>query len=292
MNPLNSKSLRGSDQHSSFFQEAHSFQLIGPSFVNGDQTVYYGPRDYQVGYSIEGRIPQLRDYFFVASQQEGSPDKRVDIMRRFYREEDRDAFASRLQKTAFAPFSMQPLWRLSVHGAPCLTVSSAPVYTLKEMMDGQFPMLWEQENVYLKIMTFFRQNDLGYPGRWDSEGLWKGWGKYKDLRLFDFEGNFVIDPEGLIARGLLYEDFKEFKKYGDAQLYQKAMKYERDRFWHKVEDKQIQLAMGHIKSDSFVSSSSPMSPGNQKLQIPSSHSGFQRMVMSIPLLPTFLRSLK
>ncbi|KIK50977.1 hypothetical protein GYMLUDRAFT_410396 [Collybiopsis luxurians FD-317 M1] len=228
----------------------------------------------QVAYTVLGPIGQLRDYFFVASQQEGSPGERVDIMRRFDQKEDRDAFESLLQKTGFAPFSIQPIWSISVHGAPCLAVSSAPVYTLQEMMGGQFPSLAVQDNV---IITFFQQNHFGYPGKWESEGLWKGLGKYKDLRLFDLDGNFVIDPEGLIHKRLLYDEFKEFKKYGDVLFYQKAKKFRRYRFRYEDKDKQIQWAMGHIKSNKLrVSSSSPMFPGNQSpltaLQIPPSHS--------------------
>jgi hypothetical protein len=59
--------------------------------------------------------------------------------------------------------------------------------------------------------TFFQQNNLGYPGKWNSHDLWKGLGKYKDLRLFDLDGNFIMDPEGLKSKGLLYEEFEGFK---------------------------------------------------------------------------------
>ncbi|KIK50425.1 hypothetical protein GYMLUDRAFT_51214 [Collybiopsis luxurians FD-317 M1] len=147
MDLSNSKFLVGSNQCSTFFPKAHNFQVKDSYFVNGDQTIHYGPR---VVYTVKGPIGQLQDYYFVASQQEGSPGERVDIVRRFDRKEDRDAFESLLQKTGFVPFSMQPLWRLSVYGAPCLTVSSA-LYTLQEMMDGEFPSFAVQDNVYLKI---------------------------------------------------------------------------------------------------------------------------------------------
>ncbi|KIK49968.1 hypothetical protein GYMLUDRAFT_51431 [Collybiopsis luxurians FD-317 M1] len=149
MDPSNSESLPGSKQRSTFFSKARNFQVKDSNFVKGDQTIHYGPR---VGYTIEGPIGQLRDYFFVASHQEGSPGKRVDIMRKFNREEDRDAFESLLKKTGFAPFSIQPIWSISVHGAPCLTVSSV-LYTLQEMMGGHFPSLVLQDNVYLKIIV-------------------------------------------------------------------------------------------------------------------------------------------
>ena len=59
-------------------------------------------------------------------------------------------------------------------------------------------------------MFFLRNNEV-YPGQWDSLQLWEGEGKYKDLRLFDQNGNFLIDPEGLKLLGLLHEDFREFK---------------------------------------------------------------------------------
>ncbi|KIK66572.1 hypothetical protein GYMLUDRAFT_906735 [Collybiopsis luxurians FD-317 M1] len=97
----------------------------------------------QVHYYIKGPlrrdISQLGDYYVVGSCQEGMPGERVDIVRRFDREEDRDTFKYRLQRSSWAPFSMQPLWKLNINDSPCLAVLSAPVYTLQEMVEGKFP---------------------------------------------------------------------------------------------------------------------------------------------------------
>ncbi|KIK55063.1 hypothetical protein GYMLUDRAFT_880532 [Collybiopsis luxurians FD-317 M1] len=109
----------------------------------------------QVVYTIKGHlrgnILQLEDYFSVGSCQEGTIGERVDIVRRFDREEDLETFENRLRRSSWAPFSMQPLWRLNISGFPCLAVSSAPVYTLQEMFEGELPSKAVQENLYIKL---------------------------------------------------------------------------------------------------------------------------------------------
>ncbi|KIK61362.1 hypothetical protein GYMLUDRAFT_581102 [Collybiopsis luxurians FD-317 M1] len=141
---------------------------------------------------------------------------------------------------------MQPLWKLEINGSPCLAVSSAPVYTLQEMIGRTYYSPAVKTNMYLKVAKFFLENDKVYPGHWDSFQLWEGRGKFRKLRLFDQNGNFIIDPEELKSLELIYEEFEGYKKYGDREFCEKARKY-----WekHDMEGKQ-QLhyeAMLHIK---------------------------------------------
>ncbi|KIK61366.1 hypothetical protein GYMLUDRAFT_581287 [Collybiopsis luxurians FD-317 M1] len=204
------------------FQSAHHFQMIQPSFTNvgRDQIVHYSPR---------------------------IPGEQVYIIRKFDREEDRDSFHNRLQRSSWAPFSMQPLWKLNINGSPCLAVSSAPVYTLQEMTGGPVYSKEIRKNMYLKVAKFFLENDKVYPGHWNSAQLYDGRGKYRNLRLFDESGIFTINPEELKSLGLIYEEFDEFKKLGDKKFSEQVRQY-----WekHNMEGKKElnYEAMMHIKA--------------------------------------------
>ncbi|KIK62020.1 hypothetical protein GYMLUDRAFT_42459 [Collybiopsis luxurians FD-317 M1] len=146
-------SVSGPGPSISSFHNAHNFQMIGPTITNigRDQINHFGPSvNYYVKRPLCLFVQELKDYFIVGSRQEGSPFETVDIVRKFDQEEDRDTFESQLKKSSWAPFSMQPLWRVNVNGSPCLAVSSIPVYTLQEMF-GKVPPDTVKENVYLKI---------------------------------------------------------------------------------------------------------------------------------------------
>ncbi|KIK55071.1 hypothetical protein GYMLUDRAFT_48025 [Collybiopsis luxurians FD-317 M1] len=234
--------------NTSYFQNAHDFQIVDSTFTN----IQYSPR---VGYIVKGPlrrgILQLGNYFIVGSCQEGMPGERVDIVRRFDCEEDRDTFEGRLKRSRWAgQLSMQPLWKINIGGHPCLVVSSAPaVYTLQEMLGGKFPSDEVQENMYIKLIAFFQQQSEVYPGQWDSYKLWKGEGKYENLRLFDQSGNFIVNPEELKVLGLLYEDREEFQEHGDVNFNNKVIEYHCTWDEWGREDKLNHLTMMHIKSE-------------------------------------------
>ena len=54
---------------------------------------------YKVEDCLRWDVQGLEDYFIVASYQEGSPTGRSDIVRKFDREEDRDAFEFQLERS-------------------------------------------------------------------------------------------------------------------------------------------------------------------------------------------------
>ncbi|KIK64862.1 hypothetical protein GYMLUDRAFT_39820 [Collybiopsis luxurians FD-317 M1] len=220
-----------------FFQDTLKRVKRGSCFMDVEDEIF----NLSVLYITKGPLSdsalELPDFYIVGSVQLGAREETVDLVRRFDRKEDRDTFEECLHRSSSAPFSMQPLRRLNINGAPCLAVSSTPVYTLQEMVPpgsyvlsasvmGPFELSASVKgNMFLKIATFFLGNNRVYPGKWDLKKLWRGAGKYKKLRLFDVKGHFTVDPEHLRSLGLLFEDFSAFKMHGDFDFYRKARQF-------------------------------------------------------------------
>lgn len=55
--------------------------------------------------------------------------------------------------------------------------------------------------------AFFVNGSDVYPGKWD----WREIVYYHDLKLFDGDGNFMVDVEMLEMEGLLIQDYIKFK---------------------------------------------------------------------------------
>ncbi|KIK62604.1 hypothetical protein GYMLUDRAFT_42063 [Collybiopsis luxurians FD-317 M1] len=146
----------GTGTNPGIFPNARNFQMINPVFenVNGNQNIhYYGP---SVHYYVKGPlrrfVQDLRDYFIVCACQEGSAQERVVVVRKFDQEEDRDLFESCLQKSSWNPFSIQPLWKVNIHGRPCLAVSSAREASL---LTYRFP--WISGCYQCKLSTRYKK---------------------------------------------------------------------------------------------------------------------------------------
>ena len=61
------------------------------------------------------------------------------------------------------------------------------------------------------------KNENIYPGDWSRRAVWNNEGIYKDLRLFDQDGKFVVDPEHLKSVRLLYDEWAEYQ-VGDSKM--------------------------------------------------------------------------
>ena len=62
----------------------------------------------------------------------------------------------------------------------------------------------------LKVsQSFFSNSSDVYPHRWDWQKLWENDSSYKNLKLFDRNGNFIVDVELLESHGLLCHEYME-----------------------------------------------------------------------------------
>ncbi|KAE9387695.1 hypothetical protein BT96DRAFT_1004871 [Gymnopus androsaceus JB14] len=64
-----------------------------------------------------------------------------------------------------------------------------------------------------------------YPGQWSWQRLWKNDSSYKNLKLFDRNGNFIVDVELWESHGWLCHDYMEFQMNGDKIQNQRMKSY-------------------------------------------------------------------